>query len=129
MYYDNEFIDELEQSPNLTIPPESYVETQARNAAEMLEDNREYYKQFGVYWWAVKDALRETLGENSGKWYTGNADDPLMKERAWHGSLYRTMLAAVYYMNEQIDFSPAHYWYDSEGEEHDYTLFDPDAGC
>jgi hypothetical protein len=95
----------------------------------MLKDNREYYKQFGVYWWAVKDALRQTIGESSGEWYAGKADDPLMKERAWHGNQFRTMLAAMYFMNERIDFSPAHYWYDRDGEEHTYTLFDEDAGC
>jgi hypothetical protein len=39
------------------------------------------------------------------------------------------MLAAMYYMNEQIDFGSVHCWYDKDGEEHTYTLFDEDAGC
>jgi hypothetical protein len=130
MYYDNEFIDGLEQSDRLTLPKDQYVAIQAKNVAKMLEGNKLYYKQFGVYWWAVKDALRETLGESSKKkpWYVGKADDPLMKERAWHGSLFRTMLAAMYYMNEQYDFGSGCRWYDAGGEEHSYTLFDTDAG-
>jgi hypothetical protein len=52
-----------------------------------------------------------------------------MKERAWHGNRFRTMLAAMYYMNEQWDFGSSHCWYDQDGEGHTYTLFDEDAGC
>ena len=126
MYYENEFIDGLETSKELSISRESYAEVQAKNIAKMLAYDRLYYKQFGVYWWAVKDALRRYV--NDGQWYCQKADDPLMKERAWHGSEFRTMLAAMFYMNEKYDFQSGCLWYDRQGEEHEYALFDPDAG-
>ncbi|GMO42255.1 MAG: hypothetical protein Ta2F_18250 [Termitinemataceae bacterium] len=79
-----------------------------------------------MYWWTVKDALRKYV--NNGKWYCLGSDDPLMKERAWHGSEFRTVLAAMYYMNGQLDFSSGHTWNSKDGEEHSYTLMDDNAG-
>jgi len=52
-----------------------------------------------------------------------------MKERAWHGSEFRTMLAAMYRLNEHLELTSACTWYDKDGESHQYTLSDPDAEC
>jgi len=123
MYYTNEFIDEIEQKVQLE--KIMYANLQAHNVARMLNDNRSNYKMFGVYWWNVKEALRKYV--NNGKWYCGIQDEPLMKERGWHGSEFRTMLAAMYYMNEHQVITSDHEWYDKDGEKHFYTLFDPDA--
>jgi hypothetical protein len=91
----------------------------------MLDAKKSWYKTFGVYWWAVKDALRKYV--NNGKWYCGFQDDPLMKERAFHGSEFRTMLAAMFYSNDQSRALSGCVWYDKEGDSHPYTLFDADA--
>ena len=123
MYYSNEFIDGLETK--ISLDKDMYANIQAHNAAKMLASHKSWYRLFGVYWWAVKDALRKYL--DNGKWYCGKQDDPLMKERAWHGSEFRTMLAAMFYMNDHHEITSACVWYDKEGESHQYTLYDPDA--
>jgi len=123
MYYTNEFIDKIEQEVQLD--KIMYANLQAHNVARMLADNKENYKLFGVYWWNVKEALRKYV--DNGNWYCGVQDEPLMKERGWHGSEFRTMLAAMYYMNEHQVITSDHEWYDKDGEKHLYTLFDPDA--
>ena len=104
-----------------------YANIQAHNVVKMLKSNKSWYKLFGVYWWAVKDALRRYV--DNGAWYCGKQDDPLMKERAWHGSEFRTMLAAMYYSNDHREVTSACMWYDKNGETHQYTLSDPDAEC
>ena len=124
MYYSNEFIDELEKK--VSLDKDMYTNIQAHNVSKMLKDKKHWYKLFGVYWWFVKDMLRKHV--NNGKWYCGIQDDPLMQERAWHGSEFRTMVAAMYYMNEHHhELTSSCIWYDKEGESHQYTLSDPDA--
>jgi len=125
MYYSNELIDELIKS--VTLDKAMYSNIQAHNVAKMLKEHKSWYKLFGVYWWTVKDALRKYV--DNGEWYCGVQDDPLMKERAWHGSEFRTMLAAMYRLNEHLELTSACIWYDKEGESHQYTLSDPDAEC
>jgi len=124
MYYSNEFIDELING--VTLDKAMYPNIQAHNVAKMLKNHKSWYKLFGVYWWSAKDALRKYV--DNGEWYCGVQDDPLMKERTWHGSEFRTMLAAMYYMNEKHELSSTCIWYDKDGESHQYTLSDPDAG-
>ncbi|GHU41755.1 hypothetical protein FACS1894190_10240 [Spirochaetia bacterium] len=129
MYYTDDFIDGLIESGKITLPHDEYVKINAVNISKMLDDNKMNYKLFGVYWWGVKDALRKYV--NNGKWYCGIADDPLMKERADHGSEFRNILAGMYYMNEFFEdgITSGHYRYDKiTGGEHDYTLFDDNAG-
>jgi hypothetical protein len=58
MYYSNEFIDELETKVQLD--KVMYANIQAHNVAKMLADSRAIYKMFGVYWWNVKEALKNT---------------------------------------------------------------------
>jgi hypothetical protein len=123
MYYTDEFIDEI--SKEVQLDKVMYANLQARNAAKMLDSNKAMYKMFGVYWWNVKDGLRKHV--DNGEWYCGVQDEPLMKARGWHGNDFRTMLAAMYYMNEHRVITSDHVWYDKEGETHNYTLFDPDA--
>ncbi|GMO30233.1 MAG: hypothetical protein Ta2F_05670 [Termitinemataceae bacterium] len=124
MYYTNDFIDGL--IPKLKVPIETYAENSAKEFSKILNSDKKYYKKFGVYWWAVKDALRKYM--HNGKWYCGGADDPLMKERAWHGDLNRTVLAAGYYFGSLQLFDSMHQWTDNDGVEHDYKLYDEDAG-
>jgi hypothetical protein len=125
MYYSEEFIDEI--SKEVLLDKVMYANLQAHNVAKMLASNKAMYKMFGVYWWNVKDALRKHV--DNGEWYCGVQDEPLMKERGWCGNDFRTMLAAMYYMNEHREITSGHVWYDREGGTHDYTLFDPDAEC
>jgi len=124
VYYSNEMIDDLIHG--VSIDKDMYANVQIHNVAKMLKKHKSCYKMFGVYWWAVKDALRKYV--DNGAWYCGKQDDPLMKERAWHNSEFRTMLAAMYYMNEHhFEITSSHTWYDKNGESHLYTLSDPDA--
>jgi hypothetical protein len=125
MYYTNELIDEL--SKHVQLDKVMYANLQAHNVAKMLAENKLTYKMFGVYWWNVKDALRKHV--DNGEWYCGVQDDPLMKERGWHGNDFRTMLAAMYYMNEHQTITSDCVWYGKDGETRTYTLFDPDADC
>jgi hypothetical protein len=125
MYYTDQFIDGLEKK--VSLDKAMYANIQAHNAAKMLKSKKSMYKMFGAYWWNVKDALRKHV--NNGEWYCGVQDDPLMKERGWHGSEFRTMLAAMYYMNEHQMIISDCVWYDANGDKHFYSLFDPDAGC
>jgi hypothetical protein len=125
MYYTNEFIDELEKK--VSLDKGMYANIQAHNVSKMLNSKKSWYKLFGVYWWAVKDSLRKYIQNKA--WYCGIQDDPLMKERASHGSEFRTMVAAMYRMNEQKELTSHCVWYDKDGESHDYTLYDPDAEC
>ena len=125
MYYSNELIDRLEKK--VSLDKGMYANIQAHNVMKMLKSNKSYYKLFGIYWWAVKDALRKHV--DNGQWYCGRQDDPLMKERSWHGSEFRTMLAAMYYMNEHKETTSVCVWFDKDGEKHQYTLHDPDAEC
>ena len=123
MYYSNELVDGLENK--VSLDKDMYVNIQAHNVAKMLASNKQWYKLFGVYWWAVKDSLRKYIDND--KWYCGIQDDPLMKERAWHGNEFRTMLAAMYYSNDRKEAISSCVWYDKDGESHPYTLHDPDA--
>lgn len=126
MYYDNVFIDYL--VGELKVPGgEEYVRRTAHAIAPMLAKDPKVYKTFGVYWWAVKDALREHSGMPDA-WFMGPGDDPVMKGRAWHGDEFRTILAAAYFHGKQLVYSSDHQWTDAYGVEHNYTLFDPDAG-
>jgi GH35 family endo-1,4-beta-xylanase len=128
MYYTNEFIDELIASRVIKDSEDDYVREGAKVIAKILDDKKITYKLFGVYWWGIKDTLRKYV--NNGKWYCGAADDALMKERANHGSEFRNSLAGRYYMNEfQIyGYRDGHSWFDKNEDEHDYTLFDDNAG-
>ena len=123
MYYSDELIDWLED--RISLDKGMYVNIQSHNVAKMLKENKSFYKLFGVYWWAVKDALRKYVDNDA--WYCGKQDDPLMKERAWHGNELRTMIAAMYYMNEHKEVTSSCVWHDKDGNSHQYTLFDSDA--
>jgi len=125
MYYSNELIDELIES--VTLDKAMYANIQVHNVAKMLKEHKTWYKLFGVYWWAVKETLRKYV--DNGEWYCGIQDDPLMKERAWHGSEFRTMVAAMYHLNEHQELTSDFTWYDKKGGSHPYTLSDPDAEC
>jgi hypothetical protein len=124
MYYTNDFIDKL--IPRVSTDHDMYANINAHNIAKMLKHDKRNYLLFGVYWWHVKDALRKYV--DNGAWYCGKQDDPLMKERSSHGSEFRDILAAMYYMNrEPTVYTNAHTWFDKQDNEHDYTLHDPDA--
>jgi hypothetical protein len=126
MYYDDIFVDSLVKE--LKIPGgESYVQHTAEALAPILVQKPEVYKTFGVYWWAMKDALKK-YGGIPDAWFMGKSDDIVMKTRAWHGDEFRTILAAAYYHSGQLLYTSDHQWTDKYGVEHDYSLFDPDAG-
>jgi hypothetical protein len=126
MHFTDEFVTKLEGQ--VKMPKETYAEVQAKNIVKMLKSDRRWYKEFGVYWWAVKDAIRKYAGGGKA-WYCGSFDDPLMKERAWHGSEFRTFLAGMYLMSAKKinDFSGYCQWTDKEGVTHDYVVYDDDA--
>lgn len=126
MYYDNDFVDGL--VGKLKIPGgEPYVRNTALTVGGMLKKDSQIYKSFGVYWWAMKEALREYY-PGKGEWFMGSYSDDLMKERAWHGDLFRTVLAGTYYHGRQMSYVSDHEWTDTKGVDHDYTLFDENAG-
>ena len=126
MFYDNDFVDGL--VAKLRVPGgDDYVKRTALTIGDMLKKNPRIYKSFGVYWWAVKEALRRYYPD-SDEWFTGSYSDDLTKERAWHGDLFRTVLAGTYYHGRQTSYSSDHSWTDAAGVDHDYTLFDENAG-
>lgn len=125
MYYSNEDIDAFEKKVQVT-PGESYVRKAALGIASMLEKDPSIYKTFGVYWWAIKAAIKKYY---SGKaWFTGDYFDQLMYERAWHGSQFRTVLAGAIYQENHRLITSGHEYTGKDGEDYSYTLFDENAG-
>jgi len=125
MYYTDEDVDALEA--RLTIPGgDAYVKQTALAVGKMLEGKKELYKTFGVYWWAMKKALKKYYPGDA--WFKGKYFDQLMFERSWHKSMFRTILAAAYYHEQHMSIASAHDWTDASGEEQQYTLLDDDAG-
>lgn len=125
-YYDNEFVDSLVENLE-TEGGEAYLSKFAESIAPLLRDNPILYKTFGVYWWAVKEALQKYAAK-PGDWFAGPYFDEWMKENAWHGDLFRTVLAGAYYHSGQMTHTSDHEWTDNNGVDHDYTLFDENAG-
>lgn len=126
MYYDQDFVDDLVEE--LSIPGgDSYVQVTALAIGKMLEKSKEIYKSFGVYWWAMKEALQKYY-PNKEAWFMGPYDDPGMKHLAWHGDLFRTVLAGAKYHGDQMFYTSDHEWTDKEGNDRTYYLFDANAG-
>jgi hypothetical protein len=125
MYYTNEEVDSLERMVQIT-GGESYARRSALAIGEMLENEPTLYKTFGVYWWAIKEALKKYYPKEG--WFKGDYFDQLMYNRAWHGSLFRTVLAGAYYHGQHPIIASSHEWTDKNGVDAEYTLFDEDAG-
>ena len=128
MHFTDEFVSGLEK--RIHIPQDDYAMLQSRNVCKMLKNDKRWYKEFGVYWWAMKDAIRKYAFPCYKKsWFMGSYDDPLMKERAWHGSEFRTVLAGMYLMSAKKinDFSGCCDWTDKKDIVHNYVVFDEDA--
>jgi hypothetical protein len=125
MYYTNEFVDSLMKQ--VTVPERKLGKRLARGFAKELDKDPMRYKMFGVYWWAMKDILRKYIHDIS-RWYCGSFFDPLMQSRADHGSRLRNLVAAVHYENNCHEYLDWHTWFDRDGGEHEYYLFDHDLG-
>jgi hypothetical protein len=125
-YYDNEFIDGLVENLE-TEGGEAYLSKFTESIAPLLRVNPILYKTFGVYWWAVKEAIQKYAAKPD-DWFAGTYFDEWMKENAWHGDLFRTVLAGAYYHSGQMTVTSDHEWTDADGVDHDYTLFDENAG-
>ncbi len=114
--------------PKLKVPGgDPYVKNMVKVLGGMLVKNPKMYKTFGVYWWALKEALKQGY-PNKKAWFMGDYFDQLMYERAWHGSQFLTLFAAGIYHGNHMVITSGHEWTDSEGNDRDYTLFDEDAG-
>lgn len=125
MYYSNEDVDAF--VGRLKTPAgDEYVKQAALTIGDMLVKRPDLYKTFGVYWWAMKAALKKHHPGDA--WFKGDYFDQLMYDRAWHGSLFKTVLAAAVYHAQHDLVTSAHDWTDSQGEERQYTLIDEDAG-
>jgi hypothetical protein len=106
---------------------EDYVIRTAKALGPMLIKAPSLYKLFGVCWWTIKDAIVRHA-PIQGAWFMGGFFDFRMKARAWHGDEFRTVLAGAYYQSNHFDSNATHSWMDNEGEDHEYDLFDQDAG-
>lgn len=125
MYYSNEDVDRFEAK--LSVPGgESYVRRAALALGSALVERPTLYKTFGVYWWAVKAALRKYYHGEA--WFMGPFFDQIMYDRAWHGSLARTVLAGAVYHDKHPLVTSYHDYTGKDGEDHQYTLLDEDAG-
>lgn len=125
-YYDEPFVDKLVSQLKVK-GGEPYIHRTVLQIGPMLEDNPAMYKTFGVYWWAIKSALHKYYGNRSA-WFMGPATDDLMMRRAWHGDLFRTVVAGAYFHSTQLSEVSDHEYTDDKGVDHPYTLFDADAG-
>ena len=125
MYYSQEDVDLLETK--LTVPGgESYVRRTALALGPMLIKSPQMYKTFGVYWWAIKAALKKYFPGDA--WFKKTHFDQIMYDRAWHGSLFRTVLAGAFYHGQHAIITSDHEYTGKDGEDRSYTLFDEDAG-
>jgi phosphopantetheinyl transferase (holo-ACP synthase) len=125
MYYSNADIDELEKTIG-NRGGEAFIRRVVLSVGKLLEKKRSIYKTFGVYWWAMKEALRKYYPVRTA-WFMGGYQDMLMYERSWHGSLFRTVLAAANYHKGQISVTAYHEYTGRNGESCNYTLQDEDA--
>lgn len=97
----------------------------AIGVSAMLIKDATTYQLFGPYWWAVKKLIKEHTDLQ--RWFTGDYMDDMTYQRAWHGTMLRTISAAMFYMEQQIAITPSHSVI-IDGEDQSYTLYDEDAG-
>jgi hypothetical protein len=126
MYYSDADVDEWVKQIKDAEP--AYMDRMAENVGLMLLKKRDQYKTFGVYWWAVKKMIQERWKGIRAAWFMGNYSDRWMLSKAWHGSLFKTVVAGAYYHGQQITQTAECWWTDEHGVDHPYTLFDEDAG-
>lgn len=126
MYYSNEDVDKF-VSQLKTPGGEAYLKKSAQALGKMLIKDPLQYKTFGVYWWAIKRMLQQYYPDKTA-WFMGEYFDRFMYDRAWHGDLFRTVVAGCYHHGQQISITSEHSYEDENGVVRPYTLFDENAG-
>ena len=126
MYYSNENVDEF-VSQLKTEGGGTYLKKTSQALGKMLVAKPIQYKTFGVYWWAIKTMLRQYYPDKK-VWFMGDYFDTLMLGRAWHGDLFRTVVAGCYYHGQQLFITSTHSYDSKKGAVRNYTLFDENAG-
>jgi len=122
--YTDEDIDKLQEQ--VTEKNETkYLQQAADGVGKLLIESPQRYKTFGVYWWAIKEMLKKHY-TGSKAWFQGNDENPIIKSRNWHKTLYRTCLAGLYFHGQQ-DEHKSDFSYDHQGGKVGYTLIDHDA--
>ena len=104
---------------------EQYMKDASRDLGKILRKKPMDYRSFGPYWWAVKEMLKKNYKGKA--WFMGNSDDPVVKNRNWHGTLFRTVIAGLHFHGEEIEYKSNHS-YEHKGIQKPYTLVDHDAG-
>lgn len=106
-----------------------YLSKMVANIITMIKRKPSRYRQYGPYWWAVKDILNRV----SGKAEFGDTIDAEWLERMSHGNDVDTLLAAWAYGEVATDkghgFANEHLmmFQDSDGEEtNDYYVLADD---
>ncbi len=120
--YSQEFANEIAKSYG---KKEKDLPKAAKGLAELILKDKTNYLYFGAYWWAVKELIAHYYPRKA--WFKGGYTDENAYFKAWHGSMLKTISAAIHYQHEQIMKTASHYLI-INGEEESYTLFDEDAG-
>lgn len=122
-YYDEEDVDRMIEQ--VTEKDETkYLKKAAKDVGKMLVDDPQIYKTFGPYWWSFKEMLKKHY-TGPEAWFQGKEDDPVIKSRNFHQTLFRTVVAALYYHTQQ-DMHSSEHSYEHDGSTIQYTLVDRD---
>jgi len=99
---------------------------QARAVVEVLQADPLYYRNFGVWWWRVKDELKRHGFTRENLHHLGKADDPAAR-RYYHGVSHEELDGLAFEHSEEHTFAnyndPVSYAPDHEA----YRLHDHDA--
>ena len=124
-FYDETEVDHL--ASQIQDSETDYLKNMAKNLGTVLVKNPQYYLNFGVYWWAIKKALWQYYSGQA--WFMKQNMDQRILEKCWHGDLFRTCLAGMYYQHTelQMDGDDQHIYLDDEGNTYHYSLYDSDS--
>lgn len=124
-FYDNSDVDQFVSQLQTKKSEDQYMKDAAKGVGSMLKADPMAYKSFGPYWWAIKEMLIKYFP--GAVWFKGSESDTIVKQRNWHGTLFRTVVAGLYYHGQQIEHK-SECSYEHDGIQKPYTLIDNDAG-
>ena len=124
-YYTDQDVNEFLKQIKTNKSKEQYMKDAAMDLGRHLIKKPIDYKSFGPYWWTVKEMLTKYF--NGKAWFKGKDNNPVVKNRNWHGTLFKTIIAGLSYHSDTVEYKSEH-TYNHNGIQKPYTLIDHDAG-
>jgi len=98
----------------------------ARNCLQMLQQQPEYYRSFGIYWWPVKAILKHYYGRDQ-LYMLGDYEDPIGAAAAPRVGLQEMLGLALEEQEHNVRDCMLPEWVQTP-DGVDYFIFDQDAG-